>query len=42
MLSIPRSQGEQALHTDNVGAGGNDRQLAATMTPSDLAALRAG
>lgn len=42
MLSIPRSQGEQALHTDNVGGGGNDRQLAATLTPADIEILRKG
>lgn len=37
-LSFPRSQGEAALHTDNVARGGNDRQLAATVTPADLRA----
>lgn len=41
-LGFPRSQGEVALHTDNVGRGGNDRQLAATLTEADLAVLRAG
>lgn len=41
-LSFPRSQGEGALHTDNVGRGGNDRQLAATLTPGDLDVLNAG
>lgn len=38
LLSMPRSQGDLALHTENVARGGNDRQLAATMTPADLRA----
>jgi hypothetical protein len=34
MLSYPRSQ-DEALHHDNVAAGGNDIQLAATLTGDD-------
>jgi len=41
-LSFPRSPGEGALHTDNIGRGGNDRELAATLTPGDVDVLNAG
>lgn len=41
LLSYPRSQ-EGALHHDNVGGGGNDVQMKATVTPHDVELMHAG